>query len=151
MLLYSSPQSADSSAPFFLYTPTSLLLNHALITDVHQITGKNGQQWIKCTRGRAMRSVAIYSAVDRATISSSLNTATIGPERSPSNGLYYCSAGESQKNYVSLFLNKISNSSKCITYNFYHTTVYKLCKTNNTCTVEKISLTSNMQLLTNTQ
>ena len=113
----SIPHPADSSI-LFLFAPTSLLPNHALVTDVQQITGSNGQQWIKCTIGRAMGGVVIYFAANNAIISASINTAvaTFGPGRGRSNGLYYCRAGGSQKYYVSLFLNKIRDSSKCTTY-----------------------------------
>ena len=116
----SIPHSADSSGPL-LFTPTSLLPNHALIIDIQQITGSNEQQWIKCTAGRD-RSVAIYFAVNSAIISASLNTAAISPGRGLSNGLYCCRAGGSQY-YVSLFFNTISDSSKTTpTYvQLYHT------------------------------
>ena len=103
-------RSADSSATL-AYTPTSFLLNHALITDVLQITGRNGQQWIKCTKGRDTGRVNIYTAADSAIVSSSLGTVEIGPDRNPSNALYYCSAARSQKYYFSIFINKLRNSS----------------------------------------
>ena len=35
----------------FLYTPTSLLPEHSVLTDVQQATGRNEQQWITCRSG----------------------------------------------------------------------------------------------------
>ena len=110
---YSTPHSADSSTPF-LFTPSSLLLNHALLTDVQQITGRNEQQWIKCSSGRDRGEVLIYSAVDGSIIAGNrMNTATIGSGRPPRNGLYHCSSGRLPRYYISLFLR---NSSKCLVH-----------------------------------
>ena len=75
-------RSADSFVTF-VFTPTSLLPNHALITDVQQIEGSNGQQWIKCTKGRGMGRVDINTVVNNTNVASSLNTVTIGSDRSP--------------------------------------------------------------------
>ena len=69
-------------------TPNSLLLNHTLITDVQQITGRNAQQWISCTSGRDMTGVNIYSAVDNTIIAGGMNTATMGPGKYSYNGIY---------------------------------------------------------------
>ena len=105
----------DNTTPFFL-TPTSLLLNHSLVTDVQQITGSNGQQWINCTRGGSGvdgRDVQIISAKNSVLISRKSMTATFGSERNLRNGLYYCSDGQAPRHYISLFL---KNSSKCILY-----------------------------------
>ena len=102
----------DRTTPFF-HTPTSLLLNHSIITDVRQIIGRNGQHWINCTRGGSGvdgRDVLIISAKNSALISRNSMTATIGPERNLRNGLYYCSDGQAPSHYISLFL---KNSSKC--------------------------------------
>ena len=103
----------DSTTPFF-HTTTSLLLNHSLITDVRQIAGSNGQQWINCSsgsRGTDGRGVQILSVRNSRIISGNrMNTAGIGPEWYPSNGLYYCSEGQALRYYLSLFL---KNSSKC--------------------------------------
>ena len=105
----------DNTTPFFL-TPTSLLLNHALVTEVQQITGSNGQQWINCTRGGSGgdgRVVQIISAKNSALISRNSITATFGSVRNLRNGLYYCFERQAPHYYISLFL---KNSSKCIAY-----------------------------------
>ena len=107
---------ADSTT-LFIITPTSLLLAHSLITDVQQITGRNGQQWINCTSGRDGISGNIYSAVDSTIVSSGVWL--IGPERRPANRLYYCLATGSQKYHFSIFLNTLKSSGtvrKCMTY-----------------------------------
>ena len=105
LLYYLAP--TDSSAPFIL-TPTSLLPKHALITDVQQITGSNGQLWIKCTSGSSGREgtgVHIHYALDGAILAGNrMSTATIGPGRYPRNGLYYCLEGQAPRYYISLFL-----------------------------------------------
>ena len=102
----------DSSTPFIL-TPTSLLPKHAMITDAQQITGSNGQRWIKCTSGSSGREgtgVHIHSAVNGEIVSGNrMKTATIRPGRYPRNGLYYCLEGKAPRYYISLFLR---NSSK---------------------------------------
>ena len=98
---------ADSTAPFII-TPTSLLLNHSLITDVQQITGRNGQHWINCTSGRDGTRANILSAVDSVIVSS--GAWTIGPGSKPSNRLYYCLAGGLQKYHFSVFLNTLRSS-----------------------------------------
>ena len=76
----------DSPTPFIL-TPASLLPNHTLITDVQQITGRNGQQWIKCTSGTIGgegTGVHIHSAMNGAVIAGNrMSTATIRPGRYP--------------------------------------------------------------------
>ena len=92
-----------------------LLLNHS-VTDVQQITGSNGQQWINCTQGGSGvdgRVVQIISAKNSALISRNSMTATFGSERNLHNGLYYCSDGQAPCHYISLFF---KNSSKCIIY-----------------------------------
>ena len=101
----------DNSAPFF-YTPTSLLLNHSLITDVQQIAGRNGQHWINCTsgsRGTGGGGVYILSVRNSPIAGNKMSTTGIGPNRYPSNGLYYCLEGQTSRYYLSLFL---KNSSK---------------------------------------
>ena len=98
---------ADSTA-LFIISPTSLLLAHSLITDVQQITGRNGQHWINCTSGRGGSSGNIYSAVDSVFVSS--GAWPIGPGRKPSNRLYYCLAGGSQKYHFSVFLGTLKSS-----------------------------------------
>ena len=109
VLLYDCPHSADSPGPF-LFTPTSLLLNHALITDEHQVTGKDRQKWINCTiRGDRGRGQIHYDA-NLILISSSRggsNTVTSELNSYTRNGLYYCL--QSTKTYFSVYLR---NSSK---------------------------------------
>ena len=104
----------------FILTPASLLPNHTLITDVQQIIGRNGQQWIKCTTGTSGTSgregtgVHIHSAVNGAIIEwNRMSTAKIGLGRYPSNGLYYCSEGQAPRYYLSLFP---KNPSKSMAY-----------------------------------
>jgi len=106
MLLYFH---ADRTTPFF-HTPTSLLLNHSLITDVQELKGRNGQQWISCTsgsRGTDGGGVLILSVSNSPISGNVRNTAGIGPERYPSNGLYYCLEGQTRY-YLSLFLKNSS-------------------------------------------
>ena len=101
------------TAPFF-HAPTSLLLNHSLINDVQQITGRNGQQWINCTsgsRGTNGGGVHILSVSNSPISGNRRNTTGIGPESYPSNGLYYCSEGQVPHYFISLFL---KNSRKWI-------------------------------------
>ena len=87
-----SVHSAASPRPF-LFTPTSLLLNHALITDGQQVTGKDGEQWINCSTEGNRGQAQIYYETDRITIASSpsgINTAKSVLNSYTRNGLYYC-------------------------------------------------------------
>ena len=97
----------------FIYTPTSLLSEHALITEVQEIAGSNGQQWIKCTNGNDEGDAAIQGKVQMApTYVSVGQTATI-PIRTqtlPQNGHYQCLA-DSRKYNFNLFLRKQGNDS----------------------------------------
>ena len=114
---FSTSGYSDSSTPFIV-TPTSLLPKHAPITDVQQIIGRNGQEWINCTSGSKGGSVHIFSVVDRSfMVGNRMNTAIIGPRTYPKNGLYYCSAGPTSLYYISLFLR---NSSKRVAYMYVH-------------------------------
>ena len=98
----------------FLHTPSSLLSEHALITDVQQITGSNEQQWIKCTNGRLQGRAVIHGYVPMALTYRSVDqTATLMIEtqtRLPRNGHYYCLATSRKYNF-NLFLRKHSNST----------------------------------------
>ena len=47
---YTTGHYTGNTAPF-LFTPTSLLPEHSVVTDVQQATGRNGQQWITCRSG----------------------------------------------------------------------------------------------------
>ena len=47
---YTTGHYTGNLAPF-LYTPTSILPEHSVLTYVQQATGRNGQQWITCRSG----------------------------------------------------------------------------------------------------
>ena len=89
----------------FLYTPTSLLTEHSVLTDVQQATGRNGQQWITCRSGGQRTRPEIWMGSDDLVPSNSTaNSATIGIGSHRPNGLYHCLSAQSQKEYFSLFL-----------------------------------------------
>ena len=97
----------------FLYTPTSLLLEHSVLTDVQQATGRNGQQWITCRSGGEGTRPEIWMGSEEVVPSNSTaNSATIGLDTQHPNGLYHCSSGQSQRKYFSLFL-KNSGEQLC--------------------------------------
>ena len=100
---------AASPGPF-LFTPNSLLLNHALITDAQQVTGKDGNQWINCTSGD-QSGPEIISGDQRFLVSSGggSNTATSELSSFTSNGRYFCHIRISTRAYFSVYL---KNSSK---------------------------------------
>ena len=107
-----SVHSADSPRPF-LFTPTSLLLNNALITDGQQVTGKDGEQWINCTTEGNRGQTQIYYEADPiqmliASSSSGINTVKSVLNSYSKNGLYYCFR-QTTKTYYSVYL---KNSSK---------------------------------------
>ena len=88
----------------FLYTPTSLLPEHSVLTDVQQATGRNGQQWITCrSEGQGTRP-EIWMGSELVVNSSTANSATIGLGTQHPNGLYHCLSGQSQREHFSLFL-----------------------------------------------
>ena len=95
----------------FLYTPTSLLPEHSVLTDVQQATGRNGQQWITCkSEGQGTKPQILMGNI--VVLSSSTdNSATIGLGSQRPNGLYRCSSAQWQIQYFSLFLR---NSGKYI-------------------------------------
>ena len=97
----------------FLYTPTSLLPEHSVLTDVQQATGRNGQQWITCRSGGQGIWTQILMGNKVALSSSIANSATIGLGTHHPNGLYYCLSTQSQRQYFSLFLR---SSGKYICY-----------------------------------
>ena len=106
----SSLHSADSLG-LFLYTPTSLLLNHALITDEQQITGNNTQKWINCTSGKNQGRPEIYNADQGNIVSTrgSSNTATSELNSYTKNGIYYCHRTiMSTRAYFSVYLKSSS-------------------------------------------
>ena len=104
VLLYISLHSADNPGPF-LFTSTSLLLNHSLIIDTQLVSRMESQKWINCTSGRNRGVPVIFSDVDQMTVASSQggrNTATSQLTSYTTNGLYYCSSNK-QKAYFSVY------------------------------------------------
>ena len=97
-----------SPAPF-LYTPTSLLPDHSVLTNVQQATGKNGQQWITCRSGGEGTRPEIWMGSEAIPSTGTANSATIGLGSQHPNGLYHCLKAQSQREHFSLFLN---NSGK---------------------------------------
>ena len=89
----------------FLYTPTSLLPEHSVLTDVQQATGRNGQQWITCRSwGQGPKPEIWMENNAVAPSNSTANSATIGLGTHHPNGLYHCLSAQSKRKYVSLFL-----------------------------------------------
>ena len=89
----------------FLYTPTSLLPEHSVLTDVQQATGMNGQQGITCWSGGQGPRPEIWMGSNEVALSSSTgNSARIGLGTCHPNGLYHCLSAQSQRRYFSLFL-----------------------------------------------
>ena len=98
----------------FLYTPTSLLPEHSVLTDVQQATGRNGQQWITCRSGGQRIKPEIQMGSNEVALSTSTaNSAIIGLSSQLPNGLYRCFTAQSQRQYFSLFLR---NSGKNLHY-----------------------------------
>ena len=89
----------------FLYTPTSLLPEHSVLTDVQQATGRNGQQWITCRSGEERTRPEIWMGSNEVVANSSTdNSATIRLGTQHPNGLYHCLSAQSQRQYFSLYL-----------------------------------------------
>ena len=88
----------------FLYTPTSLLPEHSVLTDVQQATGRNGQLWITCRSGGQGTRPKIWIGSELVVNSSTTNSATIWLGTQLPNGLYHCLSGQSQREYFSVFL-----------------------------------------------
>ena len=97
----------------FLYTPTSLLPEHSVLTDVQQAKGRNGQQWIACRSGGEGTRPKIWLGNELVVKSSTANSATFGLGFQHPNGLYHCLSEQSHKEYFSLFVN---NSGKVYAY-----------------------------------
>ena len=102
-LLYIRTYLSGNPVPF-LYTPTSLLPEHSVLTDVQQATGRNGQQWITCRSGGQGTRPQIWMGSELVANSSTADSATIGLGTEHPNGLYHCLTGQSQEEYFSLFL-----------------------------------------------
>ena len=92
----------------FLYTPTSLLPEHSVLTDVQQATGRNGQQWITCRSGGQGTRPEIWKGSELAPSNHTANSATIWLDTQHPNGLYHCLSAQSQREYFSLYLRKSS-------------------------------------------
>ena len=88
----------------FLYTPTSLLPEHFVLTDLQQATGRNGQQWITCRSGGQGTRPKIWMGSELVVNSSTANSATFRLGMQHPNGLYYCLSAQSQREYFSLYL-----------------------------------------------
>ena len=100
---YTTGLHTGNPAPF-LYTPTSLLPEHSVLTDVQQATGKNGQQWITCRSGGDGTRPEIWMGSELVVNSSTANSATMWLGTQHPNGLYHCLSAQSQREYFSLFL-----------------------------------------------
>ena len=112
-----TPHTIDphpGNATPFLYTATSLLPEHSVLTDVQQATGRNGQQWITCRSGGQGTRPEIWMGSELVVNSSTANPATIGLDAQHSNGLYHCLSAQSQREYFSLFL--INSGTKHVSY-----------------------------------
>ena len=94
---------AGNPAPF-LYTPTSILPEHSVLTDVQQARGRNGEQWITCRSGGEGTRPEIWMGSELVVNSSTANSATIGLGTQHPNGLYHCLSAQSQREYFSLYL-----------------------------------------------
>ena len=125
---YTTVLHTGNPAPY-LYTPTSLLPEHSVLTDVQQATGRNGQQSITCrSRGQGTRP-KIWMGSKLVLSNSTANSATIGLTILSSNGLYHCLSARSQREYFSLYL---SNSGKHIAHlRVILSPVYRMWNTQN--------------------
>ena len=104
MLPYTIAPHTGSPAPF-LYTPTSLLPEHSVLTDEQQARWRNGQQWITCrSGGEGTRPEIWMGSEEIVPFNSTANSATIGLGTQHPNGLYHCLTAQSQREYFSLFL-----------------------------------------------
>ena len=108
MSRYITGHYTGNSAPF-LYTSTSLLPEHSVLTDVQQATGRNGQPWITCRSGGEGTRPEIWMGSEEVVNSSIANSVTIGLGTQHPNGLYHCLSAQSQREYFSLYL---SNSGE---------------------------------------
>ena len=97
----------------FLYTHTSLLPEHSVLTDVQQATGRNGQQWITCRSGGEGTRPKIWMGSELVVNSSTANSVTIGLGTQLPNGLYHCLSGQSQRKYFSLFFTNSGTKYVC--------------------------------------
>ena len=104
-----SPHAYVGNPVPFLYTPTSLLPEHSVLTDVQQATGKNVPEWITCSSGRQNTTPTILMGNGSLVPSNTTaGSATIGLDSHHPNGLYHCLIAETLRKF-SLYL---SNSGK---------------------------------------
>ena len=91
----------ENPAPF-LYTSSSILPDHSVLTDVQQAT------MIICrSRGEETRP-EIWMGSEVVANRSTANSATIWLDTRHPNGLYHCLSAQSQREYFSFFLRKSS-------------------------------------------
>ena len=110
---YATVLHTGNPAPF-LYTPTSLLPEHSVLTDVQQAARKNGQQWITCRSGGQGTRPEIWMGSNEVVLSNSTNnSATIGINPQHPNGLYHCLTAQSEREYFSLFLSNVGKHQLC--------------------------------------
>ena len=125
---YTTGLHTDNPAPF-LYTPTSLLPEHSVLTDVQQATGRNGQQWITCRSGGEGTRPEIWMGSELVVDSSTANSATIGLGTQHPNGLYHCLSAQSQREYFSLYLMyNTGKQANIIMSQYYHTEGHNFTK-----------------------
>ena len=106
VLPYTTGLHKGNPSPF-LYTPTSLLPEHSVLTDVQQATGRNEQQWITCRSGGEGTRPEIWMGSEKVVVNSSTaSSATIGLGTKHPNGLYHCLSAQSQREYFSVFYKK---------------------------------------------
>ena len=107
----------------FLYTPTSLLPEHSVLTDVQLAAGKNGQQWITCScrsGGQGTRPKILMGSKEVVLSNSTNNSTTIGLTLQRPNGLYHCLSAQSQREYFSLFLSNAGEHQPYDSYQMSH-------------------------------
>ena len=102
----------------FLYTPTSLLPEHSVLTDVQQATERNGQQWITCRSGGEGTRSKIWIGSELVN-SSTANSATMWLGTQHPNGLYHCLSAQSQREHFSLFYNNLGKLCLRVLYSTY--------------------------------
>ena len=113
----------------FLYTATSLLPEHSVLTDVQQATGRNGQQWITCrSEGEGTRPEIWMGSEEVVPSTSTASSATIVLGTQRPNGLYHCLSGQSQREYFSLFFT--NTGTKHVSYQ-ERIFLYSLCAPGN--------------------
>ena len=103
----------------FLYTPTSLLLDQVLITDVRQLTGRDREQWVKCTNGKDQGRALIHGNVPMGPTYTSVDQTATLMLRTPSlprNGLYFCLADSKRYNFNLFLRNHTTDNIPTLTH-----------------------------------